>query len=103
MARREVYYWNTLSAGGQAQQCGWLKDKFGLSWQTVPAVLGQLLQDKDPQKSKRMMEAMLADGQARHSASQGSLRGAIVPGGKASRSAAAATCGSRRLASREVA
>jgi predicted 3-demethylubiquinone-9 3-methyltransferase (glyoxalase superfamily) len=53
------YYRNTFSAGGQAQQCGWLKDKFGLSWQIVPIVLGQLLQDKDLQKSKRVMEAML--------------------------------------------
>lgn len=52
-------YWNKLSAGGQEIQCGWLKDKFGLSWQIVPKVLGELMQDKDPEKAKRVMEAML--------------------------------------------
>jgi predicted 3-demethylubiquinone-9 3-methyltransferase (glyoxalase superfamily) len=51
--------WNKLLEGGQAQQCGWLKDKFGLSWQIVPAALGQMLQDKDPAGSRRVMEAML--------------------------------------------
>jgi predicted 3-demethylubiquinone-9 3-methyltransferase (glyoxalase superfamily) len=51
--------WNKLLEGGQAQQCGWLKDKFGLSWQIVPAALGQMLQDKDPARSRRVMEAML--------------------------------------------
>lgn len=53
------YFWEKLSAGGQLQQCGWLKDKFGLSWQVVPTVLDELMRDKDPQKSKRVMEAML--------------------------------------------
>jgi len=51
--------WAKLSAGGQAGPCGWLKDKFGLSWQIIPGVLGEMLEDKDPQKSKRVMEAML--------------------------------------------
>ena len=51
--------WAKLSAGGKTQQCGWLQDKFGVSWQIVPTVLGAMLQDKDPQKSKRVMEAML--------------------------------------------
>lgn len=51
--------WNRLLQGGQAQQCGWLKDRFGLSWQIVPTVLFELMQDKDPAKSKRVMEAML--------------------------------------------
>lgn len=51
--------WNKLSAGGTEQKCGWLKDKFGLSWQIIPTVLGKMLQDKDPDKSKRVMEAML--------------------------------------------
>jgi predicted 3-demethylubiquinone-9 3-methyltransferase (glyoxalase superfamily) len=51
--------WEKLSAGGQPSRCGWLKDKFGLSWQVVPTVLGQLLQDKDPAKSRRVMEALL--------------------------------------------
>jgi predicted 3-demethylubiquinone-9 3-methyltransferase (glyoxalase superfamily) len=53
------YFWERLGAGGQEQACGWLKDKFGLSWQIVPTILGELMQDKDPQKSKRVMEAML--------------------------------------------
>jgi predicted 3-demethylubiquinone-9 3-methyltransferase (glyoxalase superfamily) len=51
--------WAKLSAGGNTQQCGWLQDKFGLSWQIVPTVLGKMLQDKDPQKANRVMDAML--------------------------------------------
>ena len=51
--------WEKLSAGGEKSRCGWLKDKFGLSWQIVPNVLGQLLNDPDPQKSARVMQAML--------------------------------------------
>jgi predicted 3-demethylubiquinone-9 3-methyltransferase (glyoxalase superfamily) len=58
--QREVdELWSKLSAGGQEGQCGWLKDKFGLSWQIVPSVMGKMMQDKDPKKSKRVMEAML--------------------------------------------
>ena len=55
------YYWERLSEGGdpKAQQCGWLKDKFGVSWQIVPAVLGKMLQDKDAEKSERVMKALL--------------------------------------------
>src|SRR5438128_4630997 len=53
------YYWKKLSAGGKGVQCGWLKDKFGLSWQIVPTILGELMSDKDPAKSERVMEAML--------------------------------------------
>ena len=53
------YFWEKLTAGGNESQCGWLKDKFGLSWQIVPSALGQMLGDKDPAKSKRVMEAML--------------------------------------------
>lgn len=53
------YYWEKLTADPKAEQCGWLKDKFGLSWQIVPTALGQLLSDPDPQKSKRVMQAML--------------------------------------------
>jgi predicted 3-demethylubiquinone-9 3-methyltransferase (glyoxalase superfamily) len=53
------YFWEKLTAGGSESQCGWLKDKFGLSWQIVPTALGQMLGDKDPVKSKRVMEAML--------------------------------------------
>ncbi len=51
--------WEKLSAGGEKSRCGWLKDKFGLSWQIVPSVLGDMLQDKNPQKSKSTMQAML--------------------------------------------
>ena len=51
--------WEKLSKGGQKSRCGWLKDKFGLSWQVIPSVLGKLLRDKDPEKSKRVMQAML--------------------------------------------
>ena len=53
------YYWSKLTEGGQAGQCGWLKDKFGLSWQVVPAELDEVLGDKDPGRAKRAMEAML--------------------------------------------
>ena len=51
--------WEKLSEGGEKGRCGWLKDKFGLSWQIVPAALGEMLSDKDAKKSKRVMEAML--------------------------------------------
>ena len=51
--------WEKLSEGGQKSQCGWLKDKYGLSWQVNPRILGELLSDKDPEKAKRVMEAML--------------------------------------------
>jgi predicted 3-demethylubiquinone-9 3-methyltransferase (glyoxalase superfamily) len=55
------YYWEKLSAGRdeKAQQCGWLKDKYGVSWQIVPTVLGKMLNDTDTEKSKRVMKAML--------------------------------------------
>jgi predicted 3-demethylubiquinone-9 3-methyltransferase (glyoxalase superfamily) len=51
--------WNKLSAGGRTDRCGWLQDKYGLSWQIIPSVLGKLLGDKDPKKSDRVMKAML--------------------------------------------
>ena len=51
--------WEKLSAGGEQGRCGWLKDKFGLSWQIIPTALGKLLSDPDPAKSKRVMQAML--------------------------------------------
>lgn len=51
--------WERLTAGGEEGQCGWLKDKFGLSWQINPSILGKLLGDKDPEKAKRVMQAML--------------------------------------------
>jgi predicted 3-demethylubiquinone-9 3-methyltransferase (glyoxalase superfamily) len=53
------HYWENLSAGGKPQQCGWLKDKFGLSWQIVPTALPRLLKDKDPEKRKRVFAAMM--------------------------------------------
>jgi predicted 3-demethylubiquinone-9 3-methyltransferase (glyoxalase superfamily) len=52
-------YWERLSEGGEEGPCGWLKDKFGVSWQIVPTVLDVLLQDKDPEKANRVMKAML--------------------------------------------
>jgi predicted 3-demethylubiquinone-9 3-methyltransferase (glyoxalase superfamily) len=55
-------YWDKLSAGGQTQPCGWLTDKYGLSWQVVPTALGQMLNDKDPARSQRVMTAMLRMG-----------------------------------------
>jgi predicted 3-demethylubiquinone-9 3-methyltransferase (glyoxalase superfamily) len=51
--------WEKLSAGGEKSRCGWLKDKYGLSWQIIPSVLGRMLQDKDAAKAKRVMNAML--------------------------------------------
>jgi predicted 3-demethylubiquinone-9 3-methyltransferase (glyoxalase superfamily) len=51
--------WEKLSAGGRKDRCGWLTDKFGLSWQIIPSVLGELLSDKDAEKSQRVMKAML--------------------------------------------
>jgi predicted 3-demethylubiquinone-9 3-methyltransferase (glyoxalase superfamily) len=51
--------WDKLSAGGEKQRCGWLKDKYGLSWQIIPTALGEMLQDKDAEKSARVMRAML--------------------------------------------
>lgn len=53
------YFWGKLSAVPEAEQCGWVKDKFGLSWQVTPRRLGELLSDKDKQKAGRVMDAML--------------------------------------------
>lgn len=53
------YYWSALSEGGEIQQCGWLVDKYGVSWQIIPKALGELMYDKDPEKSQRVMQAML--------------------------------------------
>jgi predicted 3-demethylubiquinone-9 3-methyltransferase (glyoxalase superfamily) len=53
------WFWGRLSEGGEESQCGWLKDKYGLSWQINPTVLGEMLSDPDPAKAKRAMEAML--------------------------------------------
>ncbi|MES2429113.1 MAG: VOC family protein [Bacteroidota bacterium] len=56
------YYWEKLTEGGQESRCGWLKDKFGLSWQIVPYNLGQLLNNSDSQKAKKAMDAMMQMG-----------------------------------------
>ena len=53
------HYWEKLSAGGAPHRCGWLKDKFGLSWQIVPTALAKLMSDSDPQKRNRVMQALL--------------------------------------------
>ena len=54
------YLWDRLCDGGHPEQCGWLVDRFGLSWQVVPTALGQLMGDPDPERSARVMQAMLA-------------------------------------------
>jgi predicted 3-demethylubiquinone-9 3-methyltransferase (glyoxalase superfamily) len=51
--------WDALSEGGTIEQCGWLKDRYGVSWQIVPTVLGEMMKDKDRDRGKRVMEAML--------------------------------------------
>jgi predicted 3-demethylubiquinone-9 3-methyltransferase (glyoxalase superfamily) len=53
------HFWNRLTEGGEPSQCGWLKDRFGVSWQVIPTALGRLLGDKDRQKAGRAMNAML--------------------------------------------
>ena len=53
------YYWEKLSEGGEKSQCGWLVDKFGISWQIVPTILGQLMSDPDGEKASRVTQAML--------------------------------------------
>lgn len=53
------WYWEKLTAGGEESQCGWLKDKYGVSWQVVPTILGELLSDPDKDKAERVMRTML--------------------------------------------
>ena len=53
------YYWEKLSAGGKTMQCGWLDDKYGVTWQVVPAILVKMLQDKDAEKARRVMQTMM--------------------------------------------
>jgi len=58
--QREIdEFWSKLSAGGEQGQCGWLKDKYGLSWQVNPTILGEMLNDPDPERSTSVMKAML--------------------------------------------
>ena len=56
------YYWERLSEGGQESQCGWLKDKYGLSWQVVPTGMEEVFSDPDPERAKHAMQAMLGMG-----------------------------------------
>lgn len=56
------YYWERLTAGGSESRCGWLKDRFGVSWQVVPTILGPLMSDPDPRKAQATVEAMLTMG-----------------------------------------
>jgi predicted 3-demethylubiquinone-9 3-methyltransferase (glyoxalase superfamily) len=69
------YYWDRLSAGGEEGPCGWLKDRFGLSWQVVPTGMDELFADADPERARRAMEAMFTmrklDIAALHSAADG--------------------------------
>ena len=51
--------WDKLSDGGEKSRCGWLKDRYGISWQIIPSVLGRLLQDKDPDRARKAMQAMM--------------------------------------------
>ncbi len=53
------HLWEQLSEGGEKSRCGWLKDKFGVSWQIIPPILGELLTDPDPEKAKRVVQAMM--------------------------------------------
>jgi predicted 3-demethylubiquinone-9 3-methyltransferase (glyoxalase superfamily) len=53
------HFWKELSAGGQEVQCGWLKDRFGVTWQVVPTALAEMLQDRDPERPKRVMAAIM--------------------------------------------
>ena len=78
-------YWEKLSAGGGEVQCGWLKDKFGLSWQVVPNVLLELLGNPDPKKAARVAKAMFQmkklDIRELQKAARSLRRGATIPGG----------------------
>ncbi len=69
------YYWERLSDGGERSQCGWLKDRYGLSWQIVPSALGELMGDPDPEKSQRVMQAMLKMGKIEIAGLQKAYRG----------------------------
>jgi predicted 3-demethylubiquinone-9 3-methyltransferase (glyoxalase superfamily) len=71
-------YWNTLSEGGEEGPCGWLKDRFGVSWQIVPAVLPVLLSDPDREKSQRVMTAMLGMGKLEIAGLEEAAAGAAV-------------------------
>jgi predicted 3-demethylubiquinone-9 3-methyltransferase (glyoxalase superfamily) len=69
------WFWEKLSAGGEKSQCGWLKDKYGLSWQVVPAVVPKFMSDPDPMKSQRVMNAVLKMGKIEIEALKKAYRG----------------------------
>ena len=68
--------WGALTEGGEEQPCGWLKDRYGLSWQIIPTMLSRMLQDEDPQKAQRVMNAMLQMSKIDTSALQAAYAGA---------------------------
>ena len=72
------YYWERLSEGGSEGPCGWLKDRFGLSWQVVPAGMEELFSDPDPERARRAMEAMLGMGKLDIAALRGAADGAAT-------------------------
>ena len=73
------YYWERLSEGGQEGPCGWLKDRFGLSWQVVPKGLDEVFADPDPERARRAMQAMLKMGKIDIAALRRAADGAPVP------------------------
>jgi predicted 3-demethylubiquinone-9 3-methyltransferase (glyoxalase superfamily) len=70
--------WEKLVAGGEPQRCGWLGDKYGLSWQIIPTAPGEMLQDEDAEKSNRVHEGDVGHGRARHRRPGARLRAAII-------------------------
>jgi predicted 3-demethylubiquinone-9 3-methyltransferase (glyoxalase superfamily) len=72
-------YWQRLSAGGEKGPCGWLKDRFGLSWQVVPTVLEELIGDPDPERSQRVLKAMMQMGKLEIEQLQRAYEGSGVP------------------------
>lgn len=75
-------FWNKLLEGGTESQCGWLKDKFGVSWQIVPTVLIEMLQDRDAAKAKRVMKAMLGMKKLENWWLEAGIRATIIRAGR---------------------
>ncbi|MFZ4633257.1 MAG: VOC family protein [Saprospiraceae bacterium] len=73
------HYWETLSEGGVQQPCGWLKDKFGVSWQVVPSILGKMMQDEDREKAGRVMQAMFQMTKMDVAALEKAFQGSTLP------------------------
>ncbi|MFZ0324519.1 MAG: VOC family protein [Actinomycetes bacterium] len=74
------YFWDRLCEGGAPSRCGWLVDRFGLSWQVVPKALGELMGDPDPERSARVMQAMLAMTKIDVAALRAAHAGEVTPG-----------------------